>query len=204
MIVAYLRVSTEKQTLENQQNEISRFAKENNLTVDKWIAEVVSGKKDKSNRKLGMLLRRLKPNDTLIVTELSRLSRTLTEIMSIMGSLLKKKVRLYSTKDNYFFDDSINSKVLCFAFGLVTEIERNLIAARTREALELRKEQGVALGRPKGSCSKLKNLIDSKKEIKYQLEHGNSINSLCKKYDVSSSTFYSFKRRYLYPDSKKP
>ena len=77
-----------------------------------------------------------------------RLSRTLMDIMSIMGLLLSKGVNLYSVKDGYSFDNSINSKVLIFAFGLVAEIERNLISLRTKEALELRKLQGVKLGRP--------------------------------------------------------
>ena len=85
----------------------------------------------------------LRPGDTLVVTELSRLSRTLTEIMSIMGLCLRRQIVLYSTKDGYAFDDSINSKVLCFAFGLAAEIERNLISMRTKEALALRKAEGV-------------------------------------------------------------
>ena len=165
MVAAYLRVSTEKQTLENQRNEIIRFAESRNMHIDKWVTEVVSGRKRGSDRKLGALVRRLKCGDTLIVTELSRLSRTLTEIMTIVGELLRKKVRLYSTKDRYAFDDTINSKVLCFAFGLVAEIERNLISMRTREALALRRERGVVLGRRKGSLKKTQVLIDRKAEI---------------------------------------
>ena len=162
MIVVYLRVSTEKQTLANQQNEISKFADSRNLHVDRWVTEIVSGKKKGRERKLGTLLRRMKRGDTMIVTELSRLSRTLTDIMAIVGELLKKEVCLYSTKDHYAFDDTINSKVLCFAFGLVAEIERNLISMRTREALALRREQGIVLGRRKGSYTKLQQLIDDR------------------------------------------
>lgn len=91
MIIAYLRVSTGKQTLANQQNEISRFTDSRNMRVDRWVTEIVSGKKSGRERKLGSLVRRMKKGDTLIVTELSRLSRTLTDIMSIVGELLKKK-----------------------------------------------------------------------------------------------------------------
>lgn len=118
-----MRVSTEKQHLSNQQDEILRFAQTRNMEIDRWVTEVVSGKKDQKDRKLGSILRRLKNGDTLIVTEISRLSRTLTEIMTIMGHCLDKGITLYSTKDGYAFDDTINSKVLCFAFGLVAEIE---------------------------------------------------------------------------------
>lgn len=203
MTVAYLRVSTEKQTLENQRNEIARFAEGRNLHIDKWVTEVVSGRKRGRDRKLGAVVRRLKRGDTLIVTELSRLSRTLTEIMAIVGELLRKGVRLYSTKDRYAFDDSINSKVLCFAFGLVAEIERNLISMRTREALALRRERGVVLGRRKGSLKKMQVLIDRKAEIVERLNGGASIAELCRTYNVSRSTFDIFRRKYTAPAEKE-
>lgn len=106
------------------------------------------------DRKLGGLIRRMKHGDTLIVTEISRLSRTLTDLMGIMGKCLEKGINLYTTKEGYSFDNSINSKVLCFAFGLVAEIERNLISMRTKEALALRKAEGVVLGRKKAATRK--------------------------------------------------
>lgn len=198
MVVAYLRVSTEKQTLANQQNEITRFTEHRNLKVDRWVTEIVSGKKKGRERKLGTLLRRMKRGDTLIVTELSRLSRTLTDIMAIMGQLLEKEIHLYSTKDRYAFDDTINSKVLCFAFGLVAEIERNLISMRTREALELRREQGVVLGRRKGSYTKLKRLIDDRDEIVRMMNRGRSVAAICRQYQVARNTFDRFRKQYVY------
>ena len=100
-----------KQHLANQQDEIRRFAESRNLVVDHWVTEVVSGKKSERDRKLGALLRRLKKNDTLIVTEISRLSRTLTDIMAIMGKCLERGINLYTTKEGYSFDNTINSKV---------------------------------------------------------------------------------------------
>lgn len=198
MIFAYLRVSTGKQTLANQQNEISKFTDSRNLQVDRWVTEIVSGKKSGRERKLGSLVRRMKKGDTLIVTELSRLSRTLTDIMAIVGELLKKEVRLYSTKDRYSFDDTINSKVLCFAFGLVAEIERNLISMRTREALALRREQGIVLGRRKGSYTKLQQLIDDRVKIVQMMNRGKSIAAICREYDVARNTFDRFRKQYTY------
>ena len=195
MIVAYLRVSTSKQNLSNQQDEIRRFAQNRNLSIDRWVMEVVSGKKNKKERKLGSMLKRLKKGDTLIVTELSRLSRTLTDIMAIMGHCLEKNITLYSTKDGYAFDNSINSKVLCFAFGLVAEIERNLISLRTKEALALRRSEGVVLGRRKGSCTKLRLLMDHRNDIVQMLRQGHSIASLCRHYHVSRDTFNNLKKR---------
>lgn len=100
MIVGYLRVSTERQHPANQQDEIRRFAKNRNWEVDVWVTEVVSGKTRERDRKLGTLLRRMKRGDTLVVTEISRLSRTLTDIMSIMGRCLKKQINLYTTKED--------------------------------------------------------------------------------------------------------
>lgn len=202
MIVAYLRVSTGKQLLENQKNEISAFAQNRNMVIDQWVTEIASGCKQRNDRKLGTLLRRMKKGDSLIVTELSRLSRTLIDIMTIMGTLLQKGVVLYSTKERYSFDNSLNSKVLCFAFGLVAEIERNLISMRTREALALRREQGVKLGRKKGSYTKQKILLDNRNEIIRTINSGQSIASICRKYHVSRETFNRFRRHHLPLDKK--
>ena len=124
-------------------DEISRYAASQNWTIDKWVTEVVSGRREVKSRKLGRLIKSLKRGDTIVVTEVSRLSRSLTEIMTIMGTCVKRGVNIYTTKEKYQFDDSINSKVLIFAFGLVAEIERNLISMRTREALAAM-ERGTA------------------------------------------------------------
>lgn len=142
MVIGYLIVSTGKQHPANQKNEISRFAEGRGPEVEKWVTEIVSGKTRESDRKLGRLLKRMHKGDILIVTEISRLSRTLTDIMNIMGKCLERGINLYTTKEGYSFDDTINSKVLCFAFGLVAEIERNLISMRTKEALAVRKAEG--------------------------------------------------------------
>lgn len=145
-VVAYLRVSTEKQFLENQREEIIRFAEKNGLSIDRWYMETVSGKVSSKERKLAGLLDRMKPGDSLIITEISRLSRTLLEIMTILNSCIKRGVVLYSTKEGYVFQNDINSKVLGFAFGLMAEIERNLISMRTKEALERRRKEGKTSG----------------------------------------------------------
>ncbi|HJB44605.1 MAG TPA: recombinase family protein [Candidatus Coprenecus merdipullorum] len=194
MIAGYLRVSTGKQLLTNQKEEILRYAAAKQITIDCWVTEIVSGKKNEKERKLGALLRRLKPGDILIVTEISRLSRTLTEIMEIMAKCLRKKIRLYTTKEGYSFDDSINSKVLCFAFGLVAEIERNLISMRTKEALAMRKANGVILGRRKGSCTKLNLLLNNKDEVLSMLRSQRTILDICRHWGVSRETFNKFRR----------
>ena len=194
MIAGYLRVSTGKQHLANQKEEIIRYAAAKQITVDYWVTEIVSGKKNEKERKLGLLLRRLKTGDTLIVTEISRLSRTLTDIMEIMAKCLRKKIRLLTTKEGYTFDDSINSKVLCFAFGLVAEIERNLISLRTKEALAMRKANGVVLGRRKGSCTKLNILIANSQTVLAMLEEQRTIIDICRHFGISRETFNKYRR----------
>lgn len=196
MTIGYLRVSTGKQHPANQKDEIERFAARKSITVDRWVTEVASGTKNRNERKLGKLLNMLKPGDILIVTEISRLSRTLTEIMSIMGRCLEKGIVLYTTKEGYTFDNTINSKVLCFAFGLVAEIERNLISLRTREALAMRKAEGVKLGRRRGSFTKTRVLRDNKEAVVRMLREGSSIAAVCRTFDVSRETFSKLRRDF--------
>ena len=192
MIIGYIRVSTGKQHPENQQDEITRYAKENNMVVDRWVTEIVSGKKEVKGRKLGRTISMMKRGDTLIVSEVSRLSRNLTDIMTIMGNCLKKGINIYTVKERYRFDDSINSKILCFAFGLVAEIERNLISLRTKEALALRKSEGVVLGRPTGSCTKQQILHDNEAEVLRMLASGHTAREICRRFKVSKDTWYRY------------
>ena len=151
-VVAYLRVSTEKQFLENQREEIVRFAEGNGMSIDKWYTETVSGSVSSKERKLSGVLDKMRPGDSLIVTEISRLSRTLLEIMTILNSCIKKGVILYSTKEGYVFQNDINSKVLGFAFGLMAEIERNLISMRTKEGWPVESRKESTWGVKRGIC----------------------------------------------------
>ena len=193
MRIGYIRVSTEKQNPDNQREEIRRFAEEKSFEIDDWITETVSGKTRYRKRKLGRVLRKLKAGDTLVVTEISRLSRSLTEIMEIMGYCVEREICVYTTKERYTFDNSINSKVLCFAFGLVAEIERNLISMRTKEALALKKAEGVRLGRRIGSEVKIERIRQNEPRIRKMLEQGMSVTRMCRKIGVARSTWYKYR-----------
>ena len=151
MIYGYIRVSSEKQTVENQRFEINRFCDSNQLKIDGWIEETISGSKVYTKRELGRLLRKVKKDDIIICSELSRLGRNLFMIMEILNICMTKECRVWTIKDNYRLGDDIQSKVLAFAFGLSAEIERNLISQRTKKALARKKAEGIVLGRPKGS-----------------------------------------------------
>lgn len=197
MVIGYIRVSTAKQHPENQKDEIMRFAETNGMGIDKWIVEIVSGKGLVKERKLGRLIKTLKKGDTLIVTEISRLSRSLTDIMGVMGRCIEKGINIYTTKEKYRFDDSINSKVLCFAFGLVAEIERNLISLRTKEALALRKAEGKRLGRKAGDCPKTTILHRNICTIRKLLKEGFTGRYIYTQLGVSKATWYKFKKENL-------
>lgn len=188
MVAAYLRVSTDKQTVLNQEGEIRRFCKNREIAVTDWIMETVSGTKSEEDRQLGRLLHKLQKGDTLIVTEVSRLSRKMINILNIIYKCIEGGVTVLSIKEGYTFDDSINSQVLAFSFGLSAEIERKLISQRTREALAQRRAAGVILGRPKGSFY----LKGKKAEIEALRRSGKSYRMIGNKFNVSRETV----RRY--------
>lgn len=192
MIYGYIRVSSDKQTTENQRFEIERFAKENGIVVEKWMNETISAVKDLEERKLGQLLKVLKRGDIVIASELSRLGRNLLQVMSILHHCMKKDVQVWTIKDNYRLGADIQSKVLAFAFGLSAEIERNLISQRTREALARLKAEGKKLGRPKGSRNKFNKLSGKEKEIEKMIQDNVAKEKIAKSFRVSRRTLYNF------------
>jgi len=182
MIYGYIRVSSDKQSVENQRFEINKFCNKENLHIDGWIEETISGTKNYDKRELGRLLRKVETDDLIICAELSRLGRSLFMIMEILSLCMKKGCRVWTIKDNYRLGDDIQSKVLAFAFGLSAEIERNLISQRTKEALARKKAEGVVLGRPKGKKSSPDKYKLSGKEvlIKELLKNGTSKRKIAK------------------------
>ena len=150
MTYGYIRVSSDKQTVENQRFEINNFCERQKLKIDGWIEETISGTKNYNKRELGKLLKRIQKDDLIICAELSRLGRNLFMIMEILNICMTKECRVWTIKDNYRLGEDIQSKVLAFAFGLSAEIERNLISQRTKEALARKRAEGIVLGRPKG------------------------------------------------------
>jgi len=193
---AYIRVSTDKQDLENQKFAILQYANNKKLGNVEFIEEAVSGRISWKNRKLKDLIDSLRAGDNLIVAELSRLGRSMLEIMELLNILLSKGVNVYVVKGNYELKDDIQSKVLAFAFSLASEIERELISQRTKEALAKRKAEGKRLGRPKGSYSS--KLDKHREEIEDLLNKGVSIASISKILGVHYHTVRNYvKRRNL-------
>lgn len=192
MRYGYIRVSSDKQTVENQRFEIERFAKVKNFKIDGWIEETISGTKHYNKRELGKLLGRIKKGDMIICSELSRLGRNLFMIMEILNHCMEQECKVWTIKDNYRLGDDIQSKVLAFAFGLSAEIERNLISQRTKEALARKKAEGVILGRPKGSKSQKVKLSGKEMIISELLNQGVTKSEIARIYKVNRATVTSF------------
>ena len=190
-VFGYIRISTSDQSIQGQEYGILRFAKERHWTIDEIVNETVSGAVPYQKRKLGALLDQCKAKDTLIVTEISRLGRSLMEVLGVVNLCLSKGISLYTIKERFELNDTINSKVLVFAFGLASELERQLISQRTKEALARKRADGVQLGRPRGSKGKSK--LDGKEaEIGMFLAKGVTKASISKILDCDPGTVSAF------------
>ncbi|MBR5609360.1 MAG: master DNA invertase Mpi family serine-type recombinase [Elusimicrobiaceae bacterium] len=194
MIYGYIRVSSDKQTVENQRFEIHKFCLKNSLQIDGWIEETISGTKSYSKRELGKLLKIIQRDDLIICAELSRLGRNLFMIMEILNICMDKGCKVWTIKDNYRLGEDIQSKVLAFAFGLSAEIERNLISQRTKEALARLKNDGKQLGRRKGCRNYNLNhkCVNHHNYIMQQLKHHASIPNIARIINISKGTLYRY------------
>lgn len=195
MNYGYIRVSTDRQTLENQRFEIMRFCSQEHLTIDGWIQETISGTKSADKRKLGKLLGKVKKDDLIVCAEISRLGRNMFMIMDILNTCLEKECRVWTIKEGYRLGEDIQSKVLAFAFGIAAEIERELISERTREALARKKAEGKQLGRPKGGKNS-SHIMDDKAELALQmLKSGQSKAAVARALGVSRNTLWRWMKR---------
>lgn len=192
MIYGYIRVSTDRQTTENQRFEVLKFADEKKLAVDTWIEETISSTKKLDERKLGALIEQMGKDDVLLVTELSRLGRSIMEVMGILNVLMEKQVKVFTAKERYELGNNINSKVLAFAFSLSAEIERSMISSRTKEALARRKSEGKQLGRPKGRLSTTVKLTGKDDAIKELLSKKISDSAIARILEVNRITLRNY------------
>ncbi|MBO7559539.1 MAG: recombinase family protein [Alphaproteobacteria bacterium] len=194
MIYGYCRVSTAHQTEENQHFVIENFARQNNIVIDSWVEEKISSGKKLQDRKLGALLKKLQSGDILITTEISRLGRSLLEVMGILQMCLEQDCQIWTLKENFRLGTDIQSKVLAFAFGLSAELSRSLLKERVRESLARLKATGKKLGRPIGAQSKLLKLSRNKKRITGLIDKGLSKNEIARILRVNKVTLYNYLR----------
>lgn len=192
MVYAYIRVSTAEQSGSSQEFEIRKWAEREGVAIGRWETESVSGTVAPDKRKLGKIIRKMKPKDLLVCTEISRLGRNMLMIMSILNDCAARGVRIHTIKDNFDLSDNINSKIIAFAFALAAEIERNLISQRTREALADRRAAGITLGRPRGSYKNRTAVLRDLPEIWQRLASGDTLVAVARDYGVHRNTLSSY------------
>lgn len=193
MIYCYLRVSTLLQDEQNQRQGIESFARARGWDITHYVIDKASGTVEPSERNLGRLLRVAKSGDTILISELSRLGRRLFMLFRILEKLMKKGVRVYSVKDGYTLDGSIQSTVMAFAFGLAAQVERDMISKRTKEALAYKRAQGVRLGRPVGAKTRHHKLDPYREKIVRWKARGWSNAKIARKTKVCEKTL----RKYM-------
>ncbi|MGP1522658.1 MAG: recombinase family protein [Treponema sp.] len=197
MIYGYIRVSTDGQTTENQKLTIKNYCRERRLRRIHWVEETINGTKSPEKRKLGKLLDEVVEGDIIVLTELSRLGRSLIMVLNVLQKLLDKKVRVITIKEGYELGDNIQSKILAFAFGLSAEIERTLLSERTKQGLERARKAGKQIGRLPGQKPSYYKLTPYRYKIKRALKAGRSKLSIAKEFGVTWVTLDRFVRYHL-------
>lgn len=192
--VAYLRVSTAEQNTEKNKTDILYFANLHNLGKVHFVEEICSGKTAWRERLIAQILEELKPRDVIIVAELSRLGRSMLECMEILAFATRKEICIYSVKGNWQLNDTIQSKIIALAFSMAAEIERDLISQRTKEALQFKKDQGMKLGRPKGTG---KSKLDAfRPEIEGLLANGSTQKFIAKRYKTTEANLHNWLKKH--------
>lgn len=192
--IAYLRVSTSSQDIEKNKNDILHFANENGLGQVEWVEEMASGRISWKKREIANVLETLQAGDNVVVSELSRLGRSMLECMEILSVASDKQINLYAVKGNWQLDQSIQSKVLAMAFAMASEIERDLISQRTKEALAAKKRAGMTLGRPKGSGTS--KLDKHRPEIEALLKTGSTQRFIASRYKTTESNLSRWMKKH--------
>jgi DNA invertase Pin-like site-specific DNA recombinase len=181
--IAYLRVSTDDQDIEKNKFDILHLANEKGLGKVRWVEETVSGRLSWKRRKIAGVIEELEQGDHLVVSELSRLGRSMLECMEILSVASQKGINIYAVKGNWQLDNSIQSKIVAMAFSMAAEIERDLISQRTKEALAAKKKAGMKLGRPTGVG---KSKLDPyRPEIEALLANGSTQKFIARRYGTS-------------------
>jgi DNA invertase Pin-like site-specific DNA recombinase len=205
-VIGYLRVSTGDQELEKNKSDILHLANHLNLGRVNFVEEIVSGKVSWKKRKIAEIIEEITKGDTLIVSELSRLGRSMLECMEILSVAVEKGVRVYAVKGNWSLDSSIQSKIVAMAFSMASEIERDLISQRTKEALRYKKEQGIKLGRPPGPGKS--KLDEFRPEIEALLANGTTQRFIARRYQTTEANLCNWLNknslRVKQPASQKP
>lgn len=188
-VVGYVRVSTQKQDMDNQLNEIARALDIRKLGGARFVSEMISSRKE--DRKIFDLVDELKEGDILITTELSRLARSLMEVLKIINTLIEKKVRVIVIKENFdVYNDNPAGMLMIHIMGAFYQYERSMISMRTKEAIRSKKDAGITVGRTKGSKNKSRKLDGKESKIKEYLDKGMKKTEIARMLEVDRSVLY--------------
>ena len=191
--IGYLRVSTLDQDIEKNKADILKLSNDKDLGKVTFEQEIISGKVSWKKRKIAGVLAGLREGDNIIVSELSRLGRSMLECMEILSIAMENKINIYAIKGNWQLDNSIQSKIIAMAFSMAAEIEHDLISQRTKEALRVRKEAGMRLGRPPGPG---KSKLDGfKPEIDALLANGSTQKFIAKRYKTTEANLHNWMKK---------
>lgn len=192
--IAYLRISTTDQDIEKNKADILHLANAKNLGQVQFIEETVSGTVSWKKRKIATVIEQLQKGDNLIVSELSRIGRSMLEIMQVLSIAMEKGIHIYAIKGNWKLDDSLQSKIMAMVFSMAAEIERDLISKRTKEALRAKKAAGVKLGRPKGTG---KSKLDKYRiEIEALLKNGSTQKYIAQRFGTTEANFSLWMKKH--------
>jgi DNA invertase Pin-like site-specific DNA recombinase len=194
-VYAYCRVSTSDQDTDNQRLEILEYARKNNFKVDDFISIEVSSRKDKKTRRIDELMERLNSGDTLIVSELSRLGRSVGQLSTMVDELVSNKIKFVAIKEGISLNGNgkkdIQTTALVSCFSMLAEIERQLVSERTKAGLQAARAKGKLLGRPKGSTGK--SILDGKEEfVQAELKYRVAKSAIARKLEVSRGSLVNF------------
>jgi len=203
MNYAYLRVSTDRQDVENQKLGIVEYATARNIQIDEFVEDVVSGTKDWQKRSLGNIIESAKAGDMLLFAEVSRIARSTLQCLQVLQIAADKKLMVHVAKQQMLFDNSLNSKIIATTLALASEIERTFISMRTKEALKKAKENGKILGRPKGKKSTNAKLAANHDQVASLLKDKVSVSAIGRMMKVNRKTVSSYIERHLPEYAKK-
>lgn len=198
-VIAYLRISTGEQDINGQKLELHEYARRNDIQINEFVEVEISSRKSTKARKIDELLENLQSGDLLLVSEISRLGRSVGQIIQIVDTLIKKQVRFIAVKESIKINgkQDIQTKTMITMFGLFAEIERDLISERTKQGLAAARKKGKILGRPKGFG---KSKLDAfRLEIEALLKNGSSKTFIAKRYKTSLPNFYKWLKKHKIP-----
>lgn len=192
--VAYLRVSTDGQDVKKNRADVLEFANSSDLGKVEFYEEKVTGKLPWRERKIGTIVQELQAGDNLIVPELSRLGRSMLDIMEVIKIAKDKGINVFAVKGHWSLNGTMESKIVAMVFSMAAEIERDLISSRTKEALRARKASGMPLGRPKGPG---KSKLDQyRPEIEALLKNGSTQVYIAKRYKTTAANLNNWIKKH--------